>query len=72
MLNEFVKGSLPGEPSFLPAVQSDVATFKELWEVGNAVFSQCVVKKEPLEMESEGGWSYAGKSSTFGCSNTRL
>ncbi len=62
MLNEFLPGSLPGEPSDLPTLKSDTATFDQLYEIANAVFSQCVIKKEPLEMESEAGWSYAGKS----------
>lgn len=61
MLNEFVPGTLPGEPSTLPTLQTDTATFNQLHVTANEVFSQCVLKKEPLEMESEAGWSYAGK-----------
>lgn len=62
MLKEFPPGYLPGEPSSLPNLQSDTGTFDELYRVATEVFSKCVIKKEPLEMESEAGWSYAGKS----------
>lgn len=62
MLNEFVPGVLPGQRSSLPTLQSDTSTFDQLYVVANEVFSQCVKQKEPLEMESQAGWSYAGKS----------
>lgn len=62
MLKEFPLAYLPGAPSSLPNLQSDTVTFDELYRVATEIFSKCVIKKEPLEMDSEAGWSYAGKS----------
>lgn len=56
-------GSLPGEPSTpgLPTLQSDVATYDEIYQVANAVFSQCVFTLDSGRAGAQAGWGIVGK-----------
>ena len=61
MVDTFFPGTLPGERSKLPILQSDIASFNTLEEVASGILRRCVGRRVPLA-----GWSYAGTSLLLG------